>query len=131
MAQGKEPENYLLELAEMKGRGEISDERFFSLALLGFYDAMNPALTAADGHMIYRLSDFVPEDRRRTMRIYPCRTGSIIMPSDEILDASKHPYEYELGGGPNNWDSLEDWRKQWERIHRNNIPEMHSPYRLE
>lgn len=67
----------------------------FSMSLLGYYDAMWGGLDRNAGHIIYRLSDHIPQEEREKISIYPSETGSIVM------DAF----------GP--WDSLEDWRKQW------------------
>lgn len=77
------------------------DERFgrewlFSFGLLGYYDAMHGGLKTDAGHVLYRLSDHVPEEERRSMEIYPSRDGSLT-----------------VEGNP--WDSLEDWRRAWEK----------------
>lgn len=63
------------------------------------YDFIDPNVR----HVIYRLSDFVPESERRNIEIYPSPNGSVI-----------------INGCP--WASLEDWRKEWE-IHNPFIPE--------
>lgn len=92
-------------LKEQLGRnGEIDQESFFSQALLGFYDAMWEGMNVTAGHIVYRLSDSVPRERREAMMIYPSSNGSIITENG-------------------NWDSLEDWRKQWEKYHPH-IPEF-------
>lgn len=94
--------NYLRKLVQdYKKRGDhIPDlETFFSMALLPFYDVMWTGLKRDVGHVIYRLSDFVPEEERCQIGIYPSRTGSII------------DGKYGL------WNSLVDWRRQWERQH--------------
>lgn len=78
-------------------------EPFFSRALVPFYDAMWDGLDTTAGHVIYRLSDLVPEEKRRNIAIYPASTGSLIIEQW-------------------NWATLEDWRKEWERYHKD-IPQ--------
>jgi len=96
---------YLRELVQdYKDNLDFTTEWFFSYALLGFYDAMWDGLNGTAGHIIYRLSDAIEKSQRETMHIYPSSTGSIII--------------IERGMGEDEgvrWDSLEDWRKQWER----------------
>ncbi|MBI4018996.1 MAG: hypothetical protein HY364_01960 [Candidatus Aenigmarchaeota archaeon] len=53
----------------MKQNAEITAKEFFRYGLLPFYDVMSPALPLKDGHMLYRLSDFMDEDTRRATRI--------------------------------------------------------------
>lgn len=96
---------YLRTLVEhYKDNPDFTRERFFSYALLGFYDAMWDGLNGTAGHIIYRLSDAIEKPQRETMHIYPSSTGSIIIEhKDRGEDAGVR------------WDSLEDWRKKWER----------------
>ena len=77
----------------------FSKQSLFSHALLGYYDVMWSGLESVTADLIYRLSDFVPEDERKTMHIYPSPDGSIVR-------------------GDGKWDSLEDWREQWEKHRR-------------
>ena len=80
---------------------KFTTEHFFSLALFAFYDVMDEeGINGTTGHIIYRMSDAVIEKQRETIPIYPDSTGSLILPDE---------------GDP--WDSLEDWRKQWQRLH--------------
>jgi hypothetical protein len=70
---------------------------FFSSALMGFYDPTYMGLGTEAGHIVYRLSDHLSEAERSTIKIYPSPTGSL-----------------SING--NRWDSLEDWRKEWESL---------------
>lgn len=81
------------------GDREEGRKHFFSSVLLGYYDALWDGLDKTAGHLLYRLSDFLHEDERKRMMIYPSSDGSII--------------DAELGS----WDSLEDWRAHWEKTH--------------
>lgn len=79
---------------------------FFNYALLPYYeDVFWDGLANDAGHIIYRLSDILPKEERQNMIIYPSDNGSIIMNNSA-------------------WDSLEDWRKKWEKIHNGNIPDF-------
>lgn len=99
---------HLRKLAETyRDDPDFTTDFFFSLALRGFYDAMWDGLNATAGHIIYRLSDTIEKPQRETMDIYPSPTGSIIF---EHKSGKNHGYV-------DRWDSLEDWRKQWERLH--------------
>ena len=97
--------DYLKELLDSckKSKGKVSLEKllesFFSLALVPFYDPMWDGLKTHAGHVIYRLSDSVPEEKRRNIAIYPANNGSLIM--------DKYP-----------WASLEDWRAEWQKYHK-------------
>lgn len=105
--------DYLKKLVEdYKRYREIKNlELFFSMALLPFYDAMWDGLTSDAGHLMYRLSDFLSEDKRRCMSIYPSSNGSL------SIDGSI-------------WDSLEDWRKMWAKYNPY-IPELKKILKLE
>lgn len=99
----------LRQLANLVRAGTISREDFFSQALWDPEDVFS-GLDPEAGHLLYRLSDRIPPDRRRAMMIYPCNQGS-------ILDQSTlRP------GRPVRWDSLEDWRQWWEGRHPQGIP---------
>ena len=92
--------SYLRILAQdYKDNPNLTAEWFFSFALLGYYDAMWDGLNGTAGHIIYRLSDAIEQPQRKIMAIYPKSTGSIIRKEVD------------------RWDSLEDWRKQWENLH--------------
>lgn len=73
---------------------------FFLVSLAPFFD--NVVFSGLDprvGHFLYRLSDFLSEERRRHFEIYPDlgdNTGELVVDGDK-------------------WYSLEDWRKMWER----------------
>jgi len=83
-------------VSQYKDNPELSVEFFFRFALLGYYDGMWSGLQRICGDVVYRLSDFVlPEDRKK-MLIYPSSNGSLI--TDDCP-----------------WDSLEDWRGEWEK----------------
>jgi len=94
-------EKYLLEDPTYNGV-----EGFFSWALLPYYTPFFSGdfygLGKNAGHIIYRLSDFIPEDERRNIPIYPSKDGTLLMKQLE---------------GNIQWDSLEDWRKSWEKDH--------------
>lgn len=94
---------YLKELAKAI-KEEINNEKkleiFFSYALLPYYQQIDwDGIKTDAGHIIYRLSDFLPEEKRSKIAVYPNRNGGSLILND------------------NPWDSLEDWRKQWERYH--------------
>ena len=77
---------------------------FFAEALEGYYCSLWDGLERNSGHVIYRLSDFIPKDKRENMPVYPSLTGSIV------------------DKGLVQWDSLEDWRNRWEKASNNDIP---------
>ena len=83
----------------------LDEKYFFSHALCGYYDCMWDGMNESVGHLIYRLSDLIDELKRRQMGIYPSATGSL------WLDG-------------NMWNSLEDWRKIWEKDFPKGIPEV-------
>jgi hypothetical protein len=82
---------------------EISVEYVFKQALLGYYDPMWNGLRQEAGDIIFRLSDFIPREEREKIDVYPSQNGSL----------SIRGWQY---------DSLEDWRKQWEEDRGGNIP---------
>jgi hypothetical protein len=53
------------------------------------------------GHILYRISDFVPEQLRRKIQVYESDKGSLI---EKNLISTR-------------WASLEDWRKVWKDKH--------------
>ena len=83
---------------------EVSDNKtkrllFFHFALLPYYECLFwDGMSKDAGHIIYRISDFLTKEERCNIEIYPTDGGSIII--DNCA-----------------WDSLEDWRKQWEKYH--------------
>src|ERR1700733_15342695 len=83
---------------ERTGDFKKARDSFFRHALLGFYDCMFDGLKEKAGQWLYRLSDHLSEVERFEMEIYPSETGSLAP-----------------DGG--RWDSLEDWRRQWESYH--------------
>lgn len=94
---------YATEMMQELGRDEKFGRKWlFSSGLLGYYDAMHESLETDAGHLLYRLSDHVPEEERHSMKIYPCEDGSLI---EEGSQVAYH------------WDSLEDWRRKWEEQH--------------
>ncbi|MEK7517978.1 MAG: hypothetical protein AAB583_05485 [Patescibacteria group bacterium] len=83
---------------------------FFTMALLGYYDAMHGGLEKDAGHVIHRLSDFIEIKERKKIDIYPSPDGSLIFPhgyNGNFFDFCES----------DRWDSLEDWRKLWEKTH--------------
>ena len=80
---------------------ELSLDWFFTMALLPYYDVMWTGLRPEVGHLLYRLSDRVPEQERKDTEIYPA-SGS----EGSIIDQD---------GG--RWHSLEDWRASWKKAH--------------
>ncbi|MCH8003379.1 MAG: hypothetical protein IH934_02010 [Nanoarchaeota archaeon] len=106
---GNLPEDldYLKSLAQMLKEGKIDEvKELFPFALLPFYDAMwkDVGLSQITGHLIYRLSDFVSEEERQHLDIYGSDDGSIMINERRL-------------------DSLEDWRKKWEKMNPY-IPEL-------
>lgn len=83
----------------------------FRLSLLGFYDCMWGGMKVEVGHILYRLSDFINESERKRIWIYPSETGMIV---DDY----------------GRCDSLEDWRRQWAKIHPI-IPEFNFTNKLQ
>jgi hypothetical protein len=74
-------------------------EMFFMFALLPYYEFISyDGLDRRTGHVIYNLSNFVKQEDREKIIVFRTEKGSIV---DEEGKA---------------WDSLEDWRKQWEKI---------------
>lgn len=82
--------------SQYKDNPELSAEFFFEFALVGYYDAMWSGLQRICGDFVYRLSDFVLLGDRKKMLIYPSSNGSLV--TDD-----------------GSWDSLEDWRRKWEK----------------
>lgn len=71
---------------------------FFMEVITPFYDCMWDGMTRDAGHVIYRLSDSVPKEVRESLAVYPNgETGSLMH-----------------DGGF--WNSLEDWRREWEKM---------------
>lgn len=100
---------YLKEIIKViKEDNKIADpiETFFFYALGPYYCPVGwDGIKRNAGHIIYRLSDFLPEEKRSNIAIYPSEHGSLIV--------NNYP-----------WDSLGDWRKKWEKHYPNGIPEM-------
>lgn len=91
-----------------KALGPVKDfeglELFFGLALKFYTDPTEPGMDTQVGHMIYRLSDSVPQDIRKKIAIYPNEEGLIV-------EQGVH------------WTSLEDFRTEWEGRY-SHIPEF-------
>jgi len=81
----------LMEAKELENSVKL--ELFFNLALTPYYSP-DGDLSVNAGHIIYRFSDFIPEETRKCIEVYPSERGSIIRENSC-------------------WDSLEDWRKEW------------------
>lgn len=80
-------------------------ESFFSWALYPYYCPRGidwDGMTTNAGHIIYRLSDFLQEEKRKNIAIYPNDKGSLMI---EMYERSVC------------WDSLEDWRKKWKKYY--------------
>jgi hypothetical protein len=90
---------YLRKYFYKGGNAKESRKLLFTSMLCGYYDCMWGGLQRDIGHVIYRLSDLLSEDERRQMKIYPSSDGSILVEEGD------------------RWDSLEDWRKLWEKSH--------------
>jgi hypothetical protein len=95
---------YLKELARAIKEDRMDFEKgvewFFHCALLPYYQPIDwDGMNIDAGHIIYRLSDFLPEEKRSKIEIYPNPHGGSLIINDY------------------HWDSLEDWRKQWEKYH--------------
>lgn len=58
------------------------------------------------GHIIFRLSDFLSEEERNSLKIYPSDEGT-----------AKDELEYK-------WFSLRDWREEWVYLHPDGIPAL-------
>jgi len=90
---------------------------FISSALNRFYSPLfdNTIFTAQVGDALYRLSDHLTPDERRSTLIYPETDG-------DILD--------ERG---TRWASLEQWRREWEELRPEGIaflaPELAGQFR--
>lgn len=90
-----------IELCRKTSADSENDIKFFFLMALTpyfdgiFYEGLDPRV----GNFLYRLSDFLSEERRRQIEIYPARAGEN---ADVIIDG-------------NLWYSLEEWRKMWEK----------------
>jgi len=94
----------LREIKQQEGEPVNKDEEiafFFSHALTPFYDCMWDGMKTEAGHIVYRLSDRLDKSFRETIMIYPRSSYS--------------------GGG---WNTLEDWRKEWEKLNPEGIPEF-------
>lgn len=78
-------------------------EFFFRHALMPFYDCMWDGLKLEAGHVIYRLSDKLPDDICTTIKTYPC------------IDINPEQ--------PNEWYTLSSFRQEWENLHPV-IPEL-------
>jgi len=85
---------------------------FFWLSTHSFYSPMHTGLDRDVGNFIYRLSDKIPEDIRSEIGMYPNDRGTI--------------YEKDSAGDTVQWDSLQQWREEWEHIAEGNfdIPEF-------
>lgn len=70
-------------------------DHFFQRCLDFYYSPLEEGMSGNVGHILYRLSDYLPLEKRQKIVIYPSDTGSIIQ-----------------DGEP--WDTLQDWRKDWE-----------------
>lgn len=88
-------------------------EQFFSVALLPYYDAglTWEGMDRDVGHIIYKLTDLVERSDRKAFAVYPSSDGSLRIAHEDVD-----------GSFESQWDSLEDWRKKWERNH-SNIPD--------
>jgi hypothetical protein len=91
--------NDMRKLVKIYRKHEMEMDFFFFCALMPYYqtEECETYLDQLAGHVIYRLSDSIPKEKREIMHVYPNNEGSL------IIDEHK-------------WDSLEDWRKQWEHI---------------
>lgn len=76
---------------------------FFSNALTPYYDCMWDGMEPEVGHIIYRLSDNVPDDIRSCILIYP-----------------------KMGKDEERWVTLSEWREEWERNCPEGIPNFDS-----
>ena len=71
----------------------VKRELLFNIALSPYYSP-DGDLPTNTGNILYRLSEFIPEEERMKIAVYPSEDGPIVQ-----------------GGA--HWDSLEDWRKEW------------------
>jgi len=92
------------ELRNVLDKGNVdynkSIELLFSIAIKPFVDHPEDEYDSVDtevGHILYRISDFIPEGQRKTIAIYPFDEGSL------TIDDTR-------------WYSLEDFRKFWKSI---------------
>jgi len=90
----------LVQFFRSASQEEMDLERFFSLAIMPFYDCMHGGIERMAGHVLYRLSDFLPLEHRKDIYIYPDSSDSS---GSLVVDDSS-------------WHSLEDWRKEWESL---------------
>jgi len=85
---------------ESSGDAEKDIKLFFLMALTPYFDSIAyEGLDPRVANFLYRLSDFLSEERRRQIEIYPACAGEN---ADVLID-----------GNP--WYSLEEWRKMWEK----------------
>jgi len=75
---------------------------FFDYGLTPYYSPLDAGLDVSVGHFIYRLSDRMPEEKRKRIMIYPSPGGSLVCYED---------YDPE---SPTRWATLEDFRREWE-----------------
>lgn len=85
-------------------------EQFFTHALLGYYDAMWSGMRCEVGDIIFRISDILSIEERKSIAVYPSKDGSILLQEGDI----------NLGY----WDSLEDWRGKWVYQRPEGIPTL-------
>jgi hypothetical protein len=86
-------------------------ELFFKHTLEPYYSPIFDGLNTNVGDVVYRLSDYLTEEERQLMIAYPSEQGSLVFDD-------------------NPWDSLEDWRKQWEHNRQNSIPDFDFQHKL-
>jgi hypothetical protein len=80
-------------------------ELFFDFGLTPYYSPLHAGIDTSIGNFIYRLSDRVPEEKRKRITLYPSPGGSLVCYED---------YDPE---NPTRWDTLEDFRREWEKSH--------------
>jgi len=84
--------------------GPINPAYFFRQQLYPYFETWRDGITSEMGHVLYRLADRFPEEDRELMPIYPSDGGTLYLRDSGC------------------WTSLEDWRRDWERMHPEGIP---------
>jgi hypothetical protein len=77
-------------------------EMFFDFGLTPYYSPLHAGIDLSVGNFIYRLSDRMPKEKRKRIMLYPSPGGSLIYYAESDPES------------PTRWDTLEDFRRQWE-----------------
>lgn len=70
----------------LRDNPDISIDQYFAYAVSPFYDTMwkwNPP-PAIYGDILYRLSDYVPQEQREIIEVYPDPNGTLMLESTSL-----------------------------------------------